>query len=160
MVYERYHTRLLTRLGGLASRLPLLAACMVFVCLSSMGLPGLNGFVGEFLSLSGMFAAHPAYAVLGATGVILSAWYLLLMLQRGFFGPLREPSRPGIVVRDLRLREAIVLAPLMILCLWIGVYPKPFLSIIEPDVQRIARIYHETPAQRVADAAEAESQPR
>jgi NADH-quinone oxidoreductase subunit M len=125
-----------------------------------MGLPGLNGFVGEFLSLSGMFAAHPVYAVLGATGVILSAWYLLLMLQRGFFGPLREPSRPGVAIRDLRLREAIVLAPLMILCLWIGVYPKPLLNVIEPDVQRIARLYDETPTQRVADVNGAEPQPR
>jgi NADH-quinone oxidoreductase subunit M len=152
MIYERYHTRLLTRLGGLASRVPLLAACMVFVCLASIGLPGLNGFVGEFLSLAGMFAARPAYAVVGGTGVILGAWYMLLMLQRGFFGPLREPSRPGIEVRDLRMREALVLAPLMVLCLWIGTYPKPFLSLIEPDVQRLARLYEEKPIGRIADA--------
>ena len=152
MIYERYHTRLLTRLGGLASRLPLLAACMVFACLSSIGLPGLNGFVGEFLSLAGMFAAQPVYAVVGGTGVILSGWYLLLMLQRGFFGPLREPSRPGIEVRDLRRREALVLAPLMVLCLWIGVYPKPLLSIIEPDVRRIAQLYSQESTGRIAGA--------
>lgn len=144
MIYDRYHTRLLTRLGGLASRLPLLAVCMVFICLASMGLPGLNGFVGEFLSLAGMFARQPAFAVAGAVGVILGAWYLLAMLQRGFFGPLREPERPGITIRDLQVREAIAVVPLMSLCLWIGVHPQPLLDLIEPDVQRVARLYDGT----------------
>ena len=141
MISDRYHTRLLTRLGGLAARLPLLAGCMVFVCLASMGLPGLNGFVGEFLSLAGMFARHPVLAVVATTGVVLGAWYLMTMLQQGFFGPLREPERPGITIRDLQPREAVALVPLMGLCLWIGVHPQPLLNLIEPDVQRIARLY-------------------
>jgi NADH-quinone oxidoreductase subunit M len=92
MVYERYHTRMLDDLGGLARRLPLLTCCMVFISMASIGLPGLNGFVGEFLSLLGMFNRHPAYAVIGATGVILGAWYLLTMVQLAFFGPLKEPA--------------------------------------------------------------------
>jgi NADH-quinone oxidoreductase subunit M len=141
MVYDRYRTRMLTRLGGLASRLPLLAVCMVFICLSSVGLPGLNNFVGEFLSLAGMFAARPVFAAIGTLGVVLGAWYTLSMLQRGFFGPLREPNRPGVEVRDLRLREAAILTPLMALCLWIGVYPQPLIRLIEPDVNRVVALY-------------------
>ena len=92
MVYERYHTRQLDDLGGLAARLPLLACIMVFVAMSSIGLPGLNGFVGEVLSLAGMFRRITVYAVLGTTGVVLGAWYLLTMIQHAFFGPLREPA--------------------------------------------------------------------
>ena len=91
MIYDRYHTRQLDDLGGLAARLPLLACIMVFISMASIGLPGLNGFVGEVLSLAGMFRRQPLYAVLGTTGVVLGAWYLLTMLQHAFFGPLREP---------------------------------------------------------------------
>ncbi len=91
MIYERYHTRELDDLGGLAARLPMIAVALVFISLSSIGLPGLNGFVGEILSLAGMFARHPLYAVLGATGLVLGAWYLLTMLQTLLFGPLVEP---------------------------------------------------------------------
>ncbi len=141
MVYDRYHTRMMTDLGGLAARLPLLACGMVFICLSSVGLPGLNGFVGEVLSLIGMFKFHAVYAVFGTTGIILGAWYLLTMLQRSFFGPLKEPDTHGVTVRDLNFRELAALAPLAALCLWIGVYPKPVLDVIRPDVQAVARIY-------------------
>lgn len=141
MIYARYGTQEIPELGGLTSRLPLVALCMVFLCLASIGLPGLNSFVGEFLSLAGMFARHPAYAVVGATGVILGAWYTLWMLQRVFFGPLREPNQGAVEVRDLRVREAVILVPLMTLCLWIGVYPKPLLDVIEPDARRLARLY-------------------
>ena len=92
MVYERYHTRQLDDLGGLAARLPLLPCIMVFISMASIGLPGLNGFVGEVLSLAGMFRRNPVYAVLGTTGVVLGAWYMLTMVQQAFFGPLREPA--------------------------------------------------------------------
>jgi NADH-quinone oxidoreductase subunit M len=114
---------------------------MVFICLSSVGLPGLNGFVGEALSLIGMFKFHAVYAVFGTTGIILGAWYLLTMLQRSFFGPLKEPDTHGVTVRDLNFRELAALAPLAALCLWIGVYPKPVLDLIRPDVQAVAKIY-------------------
>ena len=142
MVYERYHTRQMTELGGLATRLPLLTCCMVFICLSSIGLPGLNGFVGEFLSLIGMFRLSWIFAAIGTTGVILGAWYLLTLLQKAFFGPLREPKHDHHhPVADLSMREAFVLAPIMILCLYIGVRPQPLIATIEPDVTRIVRIY-------------------
>jgi NADH-quinone oxidoreductase subunit M len=160
MIYERYHTRQLTELGGLAARLPLIAVLMVFICLSSIGLPGLNGFVGEFLSLIGMFKAHPVYAVVGTSGVVLGAWYLLTMVQRGFFGPLREPDlhddhggghsgghggdHPA-RIPDLRVREFAMLAPIAALCLWIGVSPQPLLDVIRPDVERIVSVYEDDP---------------
>ncbi len=141
MIYDRYHTRMMPDLGGLAARLPLLACGMVFICLSSVGLPGLNGFVGDVLSLIGMFKFNAAYAVVGTTGIILGAWYLLSMLQRSFFGPLKEPDVQGRPVTDLNGRELAALLPLVALCLWIGVYPKPVLDVIRPDVQAVARIY-------------------
>jgi NADH-quinone oxidoreductase subunit M len=140
-VYDRYHTRQLTELGGLAKRLPLLAILMVYISLSSIGLPGLNGFVGEFLSLIGMFKVHPVYAVIGTAGVVLGAWYLLTMVERGFFGPLKEPEAYRAGVRDLNVREFTMLAPIAALCLWIGVFPKPLLDTIRPDVERIAKVY-------------------
>ncbi len=158
-VYERYHTRQLTELGGLAKRLPLLAILMVFICLSSIGLPGLNGFVGEFLSLIGMFKVHPVYAVIGTAGVVLGAWYLLTMLERGFFGPLREPEAYRAGVRDLDVREFAMLAPIAGLCLWIGVTPGPLLNTIRPDVERIARIYEESPSEVKLTSASVGRQP-
>lgn len=141
MVYDRYHTRELSDLGGLATRLPLLSVCMVFICLASAGLPGLNGFVGELLSLIGMFKANPIYAAIGATGVVLGAWYLLDMLRRAFFGPLKEPASVHGPILDINMREALAVVPLMILCLWIGVYPKPILDTIEGDVRAIVKLY-------------------
>lgn len=143
MVYDRYHTRELADLGGLATRLPLLSVCMVFICLASAGLPGLNGFVGELLSLIGMYRSNPIYSAIGATGVVLGAWYLLDMLRRGFFGPLKEPSSVHGPISDINMRELLSVAPLMALCLWIGVYPKPLLDTIEQDVRGIANIYRQ-----------------
>jgi NADH-quinone oxidoreductase subunit M len=180
MVYERYHTRMLDDLGGLAKRLPLIAIAMVFISMASIGLPGLNGFVGEFLSLAGMYRLRPSYAIIGATGVILGAWYLLTMLQHAFFGPLKEPDvghghghahdaghhpeaahsheahghgdhghghghaeppLPDNGIRDINLREFLALAPLAALCLAIGVYPKPLIDTIKPDVNALASVY-------------------
>lgn len=140
MIYDRYHTRQLTELGGLAQKIPLISVTMVFICFASMGVPGLNGFVGEFLSLLGMFEAHPIYAVIGASGVILGAWYLLTLLQRGFFGPVNIPLHTE-HVPDLQLREAVAVLPLAALCLWIGVYPSPVMNTIESDVAALARQY-------------------
>ncbi len=142
MIYERYHTRQLTELGGLAQRIPLISVAMVFICLASMGVPGLNGFVGEFLSLLGMFESHPLYAVIGASGVILGAWYLLNLLQRGFFGSVKTPPHTE-HVPDINLREAIAVVPLAVLCLWIGVYPAPVMQTIEHDVQALVRQFEQ-----------------
>jgi NADH-quinone oxidoreductase subunit M len=141
MVYDRYHTRQLDDLGGLATRLPLLAAIMVFVAMASIGLPGLNGFVGEVLSLAGMFRRNPLHAVLGTTGVVLGAWYLLTMVQQGFFGQLREPAHHGEPIRDINLRELVAVVPICALCLWIGVMPQPLLDVIRPDVEAVVAVY-------------------
>jgi NADH-quinone oxidoreductase subunit M len=142
MVYERYHTRMLDDLGGLANKLPLIAIGMVFISMASIGLPGLNGFVGEVLSLMGMYKLNVVYAVLGATGVVLGAWYLLTMVQHGFFGPLREPRNLHDPIYDMNVREAAALLPLAALCLWLGVAPGTVIDTIRPDVEAVSRVYH------------------
>ena len=112
---------------------------MVFISMASIGLPGLNGFVGEMLSLAGMFRRHPVYAVLGATGVVLGAWYLLNMLQHAFFGPLREPAvHEHESIGDMNPREMLAIGPICALCLWIGVMPQPLIDVIRPDVDAVA----------------------
>ncbi len=141
ILYERYHTRQMSELGGLATRVPLIAIAMVFICLSSIGLPGLNGFVGEFLSLAGMFQTQAIFAIVGALGVVLGAWYLLALLQKTFFGPLKEPRHAHQPIADLNWREGMILAPILFFCLYLGVYPQPLLDEIRPDVERIVRIY-------------------
>ena len=141
MIYDRYHTRQLDELRGLAARIPLIAVATVFISMASIGLPGLNGFVGEFLSLIGMYKRNPVYAVLGTAGIVLGAWYLLSMLQQAFFGPLREPARHGDAVRDMNIREALAIVPIAVACLAIGVRPQPLLEIIKPDVEAVAGLY-------------------
>lgn len=138
MVYERWHVRQISAFGGLARRLPLLGTMMVFTCLASAGLPGLNGFVGEFLCLFGMFQTRPWFAVLGAVGVILGAWYLLTLLQRAFFGPVKLPDDHGEPIGDLDAREWATLLPLAALCLLLGVYPQPVLNSMAPEVNALA----------------------
>lgn len=141
MVYDRYHTRMLDDLGGLAKRLPLIAVVMVFISMASIGLPGLNGFVGEVLSLAGMFRRNHVYAVLGTTGVVLGAWYMLTMLQGAFFGPLREPDHGDHPIGDMNLREFAAVAPICVLCLWIGVQPQPVINVIRPDVDAVVAVH-------------------
>ena len=114
---------------------------MVFIAMSSIGLPGLNGFVGEVLSLAGMFRRHTVYAVLGTTGVVLGAWYLLTMMQHAFFGPLREPAHGEHTIHDINFRELVAVVPICALCLWIGVMPQPLLDLIRPDVDAVCRAY-------------------
>ena len=155
MVYDRYHTRQLDDLGGLAARLPLLTCLMVFVAMASIGLPGLNGFVGEVLSLAGMFRRNPLHAILGTSGVVLGAWYLLTMVQQAFFGPLREPhvhdDKP---ITDINFRELVAVVPICLLCLWIGVKPQPLIDTIRPDVDAVVAVYGQyTPmSESVADS--------
>ncbi len=151
MIYDRYHTRQLDDLGGLAARLPLLASTMVFIAMSSIGLPGLNGFVGEVLSLAGMFQRHPFYAVLGTTGVVLGAWYLLSMIQHAFFGPLREPAQGDDHIKDMNSREIFAIAPICALCLLIGIMPQPLINTIQPDVDAVVSLYSDAnPRQNAA----------
>jgi len=144
MIYERYHTRMMDDMSGLASRLPMIACSMVFISMASIGLPGLNGFIGEFLSLAGMFKANPIYAAFGTTGVILGAWYLLTAVQSIFFGALKEPHQQGHgddEISDMNPREFLALAPLMVLCLWIGVRPAGLIEIIEPDIKAVSALF-------------------
>ncbi len=147
MLYERYHTRQMADYGGMASKLKWLAVAMVFICLSSAGLPGLNGFWGEVLSLMGIGSlrgARVSGAVLcglGATGVVLGAWYLLTMLRRVFFGPYKEPHHEGHEpIRDLNGRELAALIPIGVLCVALGVYPQPFFKAADRDLELVANI--------------------
>ncbi len=126
MIYERRHTREIAQLGGLAKPLPIYAALFLIVTLSSIGLPGLNGFVGEFLILLGAFKTHPWAASLSATGVILAAVYMLWMVQRVFFGPCDRVENRSLL--DLDLREIGVILAVVIPIVWLGVQPGLFTS--------------------------------
>ena len=130
VVYERRHTRLIADFGGLWKPLPVYGAVFLVVMLSSIGLPGTNGFIGEFLVLLGVFRAAPLWAVLAATGVILSAVYMLWMFQRVMFGPVTHAENQKL--SDLTLRERLVFAPIILLIFWIGFAPQPFLSRMQP----------------------------
>jgi NADH-quinone oxidoreductase subunit M len=141
MLYDRYHTRLIADYSGMAGRLHLLACFMVFMCLSSVGLPGLNGFVGEILVFMGAYEWRAGYAVAASAGVVLGAWYLLRLLRKVFFGPLHEPTHEGHhVIADLNGRELAALIPIALLCIVIGVYPQPLLNASQRDLQVVADI--------------------
>lgn len=148
MLYERYHTRQIDELGGLAARLPVLAFFLVVMSLSSIGLPGLGGFVGEFLVLLGTFRVAwtmpadamgillRALSVLAVSGVVLGAWYMLWLVERMFFGPLKEPAAHA-GPRDLCAREIAALAPLAAILLWIGIQPSFFLDRMAPTLDTL-----------------------
>lgn len=134
MLYERRHTRAIDDFGGLASVTPLYAGAFLIVALSSLGLPGLNGFAGELLILLGSFEANRLATVLGAGGVVGAALYLLWAYQRTFNGPITSDDNR--VLKDLTIRERVVIAPLIALIVLIGVWPKPFLDRMEPAVAK------------------------
>jgi len=133
ILHERRHTYEISDFGGLATPLPIYAAFFLFIVLASVGLPMLNGFIGEFLVLSGAFQARPIYGILGATGVIWSAGYLLWMYQRVFFGKVKHEVNN--TLPDLNLREKFALAPAAVAALVMGVAPLLWLSAIDPAVQ-------------------------
>jgi NADH-quinone oxidoreductase subunit M len=133
-IYERRHTREISELSGLQQVAPVFAGVFTLVMMSSIGVPGLNGFVGEYLSLLGAWETFRWWAVVAAVGVILAALYLLWAYQRVFHGPVTEPNRS---FRELRLSEGLVIAPLLALILVLGLYPKVALDRIEPSVRAV-----------------------
>jgi NADH-quinone oxidoreductase subunit M len=134
MIYERRHTREIAKLNGLQKAAPVLAAVFTVVMLSSIGLPGLNGFVGEFLILIGSFLTRRWWAVVAAAGVILAALYLLWAYQRVFHGPADDENAS---MRDMRMGEMLAMVPLLGLIVFLGVYPKPVLDRMQPAVDRL-----------------------
>jgi NADH-quinone oxidoreductase subunit M len=198
MIYERYHTRSMKELGGLASKMPVWATFMVFFSMASVGLPGLNGFVSEFMCLLGAFqassawgssthlsngkmdvgmwgsagASHigstpgslgPWYAAIAGIGMIVAAMYLLLMVGKVVWGPLVEPHGHGhahghsdghdsgsnSLPRDLNIREIGVLVPLAVMCLVMGIYPKPFLKALEGPVNSTVKVVNAATSQGI-----------
>ena len=160
MLYQRYHTRRIADFGGIAAETPVLAFFMVFMTLASIGLPGLNGFVGEFLLLMGMFqrawgtattpwtTQYQVISVLAASGVVLGAWYMLSLVKRVFFGPLQERKHHE-PIADLALHEVLALVPLCVVIVWIGVQPKFFLDRMAPSLDTLTE-----QAMRAADSKE------
>jgi NADH-quinone oxidoreductase subunit M len=149
IVYERRHTRLISEFGGLSKQMPVFATMFLIVTMSSIGLPVLNGFIGEFTILAGAFqiphdvALHPFgmsvggrfWAVCGVTGIVLGAAYMLWLYQRTMFGPLDNPENQKL--KDCTAREVLYLAPLVACCFWIGLYPKPFFDILDKPVAHL-----------------------
>ena len=140
MIYERRHSRMIEDFGGLARILPVFTAFFMIVTLSSIGLPGLNGFVGEFLILVGTFRVNVLYAVLATSGVILAAVYMLWMFQRVMFGTVRHDENRRLT--DLTPREIVVLVPVVLCIIWIGIYPRPFLQPMEASVKQLLAQVH------------------
>jgi NADH-quinone oxidoreductase subunit M len=137
MIYERRHVREITAFGGLARVMPVFATFFLITTLSSIGLPMLNGFVGEFLILIGIFAVSPLVALLATTGVILSAVYMLWMVRRVFFGPVVHDVNRKLL--DLGLREKLVAVAMVVPMVWIGVYPSSFLRPMDRSVSTLLR---------------------
>jgi NADH-quinone oxidoreductase subunit M len=138
MIYDRRHTRMIGDFGGLASVMPAFSTMLMITTLASIGLPGLNGFVGEFPILLGAFkspVASRVYAVLASTGVILAAVYMLWMVQRVVFGKVTNEANRGLA--DLAPREWVIILPIVAACFWIGLYPAPITSRIEPSVRAL-----------------------
>ncbi|HYA91319.1 MAG TPA: NADH-quinone oxidoreductase subunit M [Thermodesulfobacteriota bacterium] len=137
MVYERRHTRLIADFGGLSKVMPIYAVFFMIVTLSSIGLPGTNGFVGEFLILLGAFQSNVVYGVLAATGVILGAAYMLWMFQRVMFGKITRPENEKL--KDLNAREISILVPMVIIIFLMGIYPKLFFSKMDASVEKFIK---------------------
>ena len=138
IIYERRHTREITDFGGLSKQVPIYSTIFAITMLSSIGLPGLNGFVGEFLILIGVFKVSGLYAAFAVIGIILGAAYMLWLFQRMFFGVLENPENQRLT--DCNKREVVYMLPLILLMFWIGLYPKPFLDRMEKSVSKVVRM--------------------
>jgi NADH-quinone oxidoreductase subunit M len=135
IVYERRHNRMIAEYGGLAKVMPMYAMFFMIITMSSIGLPTLNGFIGEFKILIGAFHHEWWWALFAATGIVLGAGYMLWMYQRVFFGELTNPKNENL--EDLNRREQWTIIPLIILAFWIGLYPKPFFTMMQPTVDKV-----------------------
>jgi NADH-quinone oxidoreductase subunit M len=155
LIYERRHTREIKELGGLSNVMPIYATLFMIVMLSSIGLPLLNGFIGEFTILQGAFEANWHWAAWAVTGIVLGAAYMLWLYQRTMFGVCDNPKNQ--VLKDLNFREIMTLVPLVLWAFWIGLYPKPFFKVLERPVAAIvARVnpdFHNAPAMSKLPAA-------
>jgi NADH-quinone oxidoreductase subunit M len=146
MLYDRRHTREIAEFGGLAKSIPIFSTLFMIVTLSSIGLPGLNGFVGEFLILLGAFNSSvlnsPWYVIVAASGVVFAAVYMLWMYQRVVFGVSRNEENN--TLKDLNAREIGLLLPILLFIFWIGVYPSTFLSKTESSIQKVVNVLKST----------------
>jgi NADH-quinone oxidoreductase subunit M len=152
MIYSRRHTREIAAFGGIAKPMPIFAALFGITVMSSVGLPMLNGFVGEFLILLGAFQATPGFATAATFGVVLAAVYLLWMFRRVFFGPVDNPENRGLI--DLDLREKAVMAAMIVPMFWIGIYPDTFLRRLHPPVLDLLHVMESKTADHSGPAAE------
>jgi NADH-quinone oxidoreductase subunit M len=137
MIYERRHSRLIADYGGIARVMPVFATILTIVSFSAIGVPGTNGFIGEFLVLIGSFRTEPGYALVAATAVIFAAAYLLWAIQRIIYNPLNKPENKSL--RDLNWREIGLMVPLLFFIVWMGVYPKPILEKTQAAAERLVQ---------------------
>jgi NADH-quinone oxidoreductase subunit M len=149
------HTREIARYGGLVHRMPLYAFVFMVFMLASVGLPGTSGFVGEFLALAGAFQSNTWAALFATTGIILGATYMLYLYRRVIFGELTRDDLKDIL--DLNWREKAIFAPMIVLVLWMGIYPKVFLDVFSPSVQLLVTRYQAAQTMPAATPAKAGS---
>lgn len=149
MLYDRRHTRMIDDFGGIAQVMPVFAVFVLIVVFSSIGLPGTNGFIGEILILLGVFKASAAAAVLAASGVVLGAVYMLRMYQRVLLGPVAHPANKDL--KDLNPREVLTLVPVILLIVWIGIYPRPFLKLTAAGTTHLVEMIQMKQAQNMSD---------
>jgi NADH-quinone oxidoreductase subunit M len=152
IVYERRHTREISEYGGLSKVMPVFAAVFLIMTMSSIGLPALNGFIGEILILQGVFVRDRMWAVFAASGIVLGAAYMLWLYQRTMFGKIENPKNERLP--DLSLREFATFAPLIILAVWIGIYPSPFIRRLDTSVARVMARVNSTYAPQNANTTD------
>ena len=151
IVYERRHTREIAEYGGLSKVMPVYAVIFLIMTLSSIGLPTLNGFIGEILILQGVFVVNKMWAAVAATGIVLGAAYMLWLYQRTMFGNIENPKNKSLP--DLNAREVATFVPLIVLAFWIGLYPAPFLNRLESSVTYVMSHVNSTYAPQNVEAA-------